>query len=207
VMVYGGAGDAWEAFGSVRDLDSVLVPGRVYEMDVPLAPPAGGLPVPAGARLGLMVVPVMHQNDAADLEVLVGGATGSRAAWTEAPLAPGSASWTRGSAAGEVVGSAYAGDAAPESTSRTTRVAVPPRAGGLLAWMNVTAHEGIPDVDLQVVAPDGTVVAASGTPTPREMVRLSAENLDPAGGEYALVVTSYGSARASYSLEWAIGTS
>lgn len=204
VMVYGGSGESWLSFGSRRDLDSVLVPGRVYEIDVALAPPVGGLAVPAGETLGLMVVPVMHQNEAADVEVLVGGAAGSHANWTEAPLAAPVGAAAPGRADGEVVGSAYAGEQAPPSTRHRTAVDVPAGATGLLVWMNVTQHQGVPDVDLEVVSPDGEAVASSGTPTPREFARLLSPNLAGRAGEWTIVVTSYGSARATFALEWQV---
>src|SRR5438552_431402 len=108
-----------------------------------------------------------------------------------------------GHAEGDVTGSAYAGDAAPP----TVRFAAPvhlnatPRA--LLAWMNATDHEGIPDVDLELRAPNGTVLAFSGTPTPREMIRLGPENLaNVTAGDLSIAAISYGSARAHVTIEW-----
>lgn len=202
LMVYGGSGEAWMAIGTVQT-PPVLVPGQAYPLEVEVAGPEGGLWVPAGVAFGLKVVPVMTQDPQRDVEILVGGPDASRATWRETPVAPALPPLVAGEAAGEVVGSAYAGAAAPPTTSHRTPVRLS-EGGALLAWMNTTASEGIPDVDLSLLAPDGSVVASSGTPTPREALRVAAPNL-PGEGEYALVVTSYGSARAAFTLEWRAG--
>lgn len=203
VMIYGGSGEAWMGFGNATT-PPVLAPGTVYSFDVPVAPPAGGLFVPAGERFGLKVVPVMHQNDVADVEILVGGEQGSRAAWTTRPLdLPRAANATTGADSGELRGSNYAGPAAPDTVRHRVAVQVNDTPVQLLAWMNTTEHQGIPDIDLSIVGPEGDELAFSGTPTPREMLRLAAPNLQ-GPGNYTLVATSYGSARAVVSIEWAV---
>lgn len=199
IMVYGGGGDSWLGYNSTQT-PSVLVPGEVHAFEFPLDLPEGGLWVPAGESVGVKVVPVMFQEDGNDVQVLV-GPDGSRVEWTQralgsAPRPPGFTTTT-----GELQGSAYAGEAAPESTSHRTPVELGPGTQALVAWMNVTAHQGIPDVDLALEAPDGSVVAFSGTPTPRESILLAAPALTKTG-TYQLVVTSYGSANAAFSLTW-----
>lgn len=204
VMIYAGAGGAFMGFASAK-FASVLVPGEIYEVPLELTAPAGGLFVPAGERLSFKVVPVMHQNDAADVEILVGGDAASTVAWQETRAAPvGELTLTHGDATGEATGSAYAGDAAPESVRHLTVVptATPPRA--FLVWMNTTSHTGVPDIDLSLEGPDGAEIAFSGTPTPREFLRLGPANLVEAG-EYTIIVTSYGSARATFTVEWLVG--
>lgn len=203
VMVYGGSGGSWIAFASQQSVAPVLVPGTVYAVDLALAVPEGGLVVPRGEKLGLKVVPVMHQNEAADIEVLV-GPEGSTATWTAAAVALPALDLAGESYDGEVAGSAYAGDAAPPSTRHRAVATVPATKSALLVWMNTTGNEGIPDIDLSIVGPDGVEVASSGTPTPREFVRLMAPNLREAG-EYTIVVASYGSARASFHVDWLAG--
>ena len=202
IMVYGGAGGAWMGFNSTNEL-TALVPGQLYRWKADLVLPEGGLWLPAGERLGVKVVPVMLQSDAADVLVLVGQEDGSRVSWTEArgvevPTAKGEG------AQGEVVGSAYAGQAAPPTTSHVTKVSLEGAPRAFLVWMNVTGSQGVPDIDLAVRGPDGADVTSSGTPTPKEFIRLGPDNLR-GPGEYEVVVTSYGSARATFTLEWATG--
>lgn len=204
VLVYGGSGDAWMALGNAST-PPVLAPGQDYAFDIKLAAPAGGLWLPAGESFGLKVVVVMHQNDAADVQVMLGGPDPSGARWTErsgAATFPSDA--TEGKDAGDVAGSAYAGAATPESARHRTPVAMHSPARGLVAWMNTTDHDGVPDLDLSFAGRDGKDIAYAGTPTPREMLRLGPANL-AATGPYALVVTSYGSAKASFTLEWRAG--
>lgn len=203
VMVYGGAGGSWIGFGSVQT-QSVLLPGEIHELEVDLEAPEGGLWVPAGSSLGIKVVPVMHQNDAADIEILVGGEAASQATWEERVTTALAPALVSGTDAGEVVGSAYAGDATPESAHHRVEINYQGEPQVLLAWMNVTSNEGIPDIDLGLTGPDGEPIAFSGTPTPREFIRLRAENL--AGpGVYTLTATSYGSARAQVEMQWLVG--
>lgn len=203
IMVYAGAGGAWMGFNSTK-FASVLVPGQVYEITMALAVPEGGLVIPRGERLGFKVVPVMHQNDAADVEILVGGEQATVVTFTATPTTLPAPALSAGSDAGEATGSAYAGDAAPPTVSHVTSVPTTAVPQAFLVWMNVTDHAGIPDIDLALLAPDGTQLAFGGTPTPREFIRLSAPNLRDAG-EYSIVVTSYGSARATFSIEWLVG--
>ena len=204
VMIYAGAGGAFMGFASAK-FASVLVPGEVYEVPLALTTPAGGLFIPAGERLSFKVVPVMHQNDAADVEILVGGDAASTVAWLETPAtSPEDLTLTHGDAAGEATGSAYAGDAAPESVRHLTVVPTTSAPRAFLVWMNTTDHTGVPDIDLSLEGPDGAEIAFSGTPTPREFLRLGAANLHEAG-DYTIVVTSYGSARATFTVEWLVG--
>lgn len=202
VMVYGGSGGAWMGYGNATT-PSVLVPGQVYKLEVAVAVPVGGMWVPRGGSFGLKVVPVMMQESAADVEILVGGET-SRAAWTERGTTGLDEELTPGSEKGETTGSAYAGPAAPASVSHAAKVTLDDEPKAIVAWLNTTAHQGIPDIDLAVHAPDGTTLAFSGTPTPKEFIRLHADNLR-GPGEYRIVGTSYGSARSSFTLEWRAG--
>ena len=202
LMLYVASGGAWMGFNSTQEL-TVLVPGQSYRWKVDVLLPQGGLWLPSGERLGLKVVPVMMQNDAADVLIHVGQEDGSRLWWTEAPgvdvaTVPGEG------AQGEVAGSAYAGEAAPSTTRHRTPVALAGTPRALLVWMNTTSAQGVPDIDLSVLGPDGEEIAFGGTPTPREFIRLGPDNLR-GPGEYVIVVTSYGSARATFTVEWATG--
>ena len=205
VLVYAGSGEAWMGVGNATT-PPVLAPGQEYRFEVPLAMPPGGLFVPAGERFGVKVVVVMHQNDAADVELRVGTPAGSRVEWTQRetqalpPLA-----WMTGRDEAQVAGSAYAGNASTGSERHQTPIRATAAPVLLLAWMNTTAHEGVPDLDLRVISPDGEQLAFSGTPTPREMLRLGPMNLR-GPGEYRVEVVSYGSARATASVEWALAT-
>lgn len=205
IMVYGGSGEAWMGFGSRTDFIA-FQPGQVYEVEVELSMPAGGLWLPPDEGFGLKVVPVMLQQDeSADIEILVGGKdTASRVAWTFEELDVPPANPTRGDATGEVTGTIYAGPAAPPTTSHRTPLALGEDVEWVVAWMNTTDNVGIPDIDLSIVAPNGTAIATSGTPTPQEAIRVSRENLAGAG-DYGLVVTTAGSPRAAFRLEWAVG--
>lgn len=205
LLVYAGSGDAFMGLGTTA-APTVLTPGTIYVFDVAITPPTGGLWVPAGEPLGVKVVPVMHQNDAADVEILTGGgADASMLRWTQRPASEAVATTLGGKDAGDVEGSAYAGAGTPPTAKHTTLVkldALLPRI--LLAWMNTTDHQGIPDLDFGVLAPNGTQIAYAGTPTPKEALRLGPENL-VGPGTYALVVTDYGSAKASFTVEWRAG--
>lgn len=203
IMVYGGSGGSWIAFGTAV-LPPVLAPGERQALDVQVLPPGGGLRVPAGESFGLKVVPVMQQNDAADLQVEVGGEDGTRVAWRVRPVAPVDVTLTSDAVEGATRGSAYAGAAAPPETRHVTPIPLETAPSLLLAWMNVTSHTGVPDLDLALLGPEGDEVAFSGTPTPREFLRLGPENLH-GPGEYQLVVTSYGSAEATFRVEWQVG--
>ena len=206
VLPYAGSGGAWMAVGNATT-PTVLVPGTTYEFNMTLAGPAGGMWIPTGERLGAKIAVVMHQNDITDVELLLGGATPSGLYWTEKAGADAPTTFERGRAEGDVLGSAYAGSAAPDSVRFAAPVHANATPRALLAWMNATDHQGIPDVDLELRGPNGTVLAFSGTPTPREMIRLGAEDLAAAGaGDYSVAAISYGSARAHVTLEWAIAT-
>jgi hypothetical protein len=205
IMVYAGNGPSWIGFGSRSDYDA-FVPGRTYEIAVPVALPAGGLWISPDAPLGIKVVPVMMQQDQADIEILVGGPEASRVDATAQPLAVARGAQTRGSGEGEVTGTIYAGAAAPATTSARVPIRIPANATYVLAWMNTTSNQGVPDLDLGIEAPNGTALATSGTPTPREALRLSAANL-VGEGDYRLVVTTAGSPHATWRVEWTIGTS
>lgn len=205
IMVYAGSGDAWMGYGDRRDL-SAFQPGQIYEVEVEIAFPEGGMWIPAAEGFGIKVVPVMLQQDErADVQILLGGERGSRVAWTVAPLDVPASTPVRGSDAGEVIGTVYAGPAAPPTTSASFPFEVPDGAAYVVAWMNTTENVGVPDIDLSIAAPGGDVIATSGTPTPREAVRIAGPNL-PSGGDYSLIVTTAGSPRASFKLEWIVGT-
>lgn len=204
IMVYAGAGEAWMTINTTQT-PPVLVPGETYSYELPIPSPPGGLWLPAGEPFGLKVVPVMHQNDQADVEILVGTTDGSRATWTERavePIAVGR--HADGSATGDLAGSEYAGAAAPPTARHREVVEVAQANATLLVWMNTTASQGVPDLDLEIVSPDGESVVFVGTPTPHEHARLAPFNLAGAGA-YTVVVHNYGSARASFSLEWVVG--
>lgn len=204
IMVYGGSGDAWMGFGSRGDLHAIA-PGEVVEVEVELTMPEGGLWLAPDVGFGLKIVPVMlQQNDTADVEILVGGDSGSRVRWTAEPMAVAEAQGEPGEAEGEVVGTIYAGPAAPPTTSARIPLSVPPDAVWLVVWMNTTASAGVPDVDLGIEGPDGALLATAGTPTPREAIRLAGTSL-PGPGEYQLVVTTAGAPRAQFKLEWQLG--
>ena len=204
IMVYGGSGDAWMGFGDRRDV-TALRPGQVVELEVELEFPAGGLWVPAAEGFGLKVVPVMMQQDEnADIRILLGGERASQVRWTVQALRLPSSTPVVGSGQGEVVGTIYAGPAAPRTTSARVALDVPEGSAYVVAWMNTSESVGIPDLDLAIVGPDGETIATSGTPTPREAVRIAGPNLR-GGGEYSLVVTTAGAPRASFRVEWVVG--
>lgn len=203
LMAYGGSGDAWVAFNRTN-LGALLAPGETRRATLDLALPGGGLWVPAGEPLGVKLVPVMTQGDANDIEFLV-GPDGSALRWSEAdaPFVV-HAPTARDTTSGATTGSAYAGDAAPSTTFSRVAIELPTHPAWLVAWMNVTSDQGVPDVDLFLEDAQGNQLAGSGTPTPREMLRLGPESL-PADGKAVLVVASYGSAHATYDLAWVTG--
>lgn len=202
IMVYGGGGESWIGFASTSDETVFLPTDGAKTLVFELAPPEGGLWVPAGESLGVKVVPVMlQQDDVADLEVLL-GAEASRVEWSQHPLASAPRPDAIERTEGEVVGSAYSPVAAPTTSARVP-VNVPAGAA-LVAWMNTTDHQGIPDIDFSLEPRGGgEAIAFSGTPTPREHLKLHPGNVPP--GDYDLVVTSYGSARATFVVEHAVG--
>lgn len=203
VMAYAGSGDAWIGYASAAT-DRVLLPARVYKLDFALEMPRGGLWVPAGETLGVKVVPVLTQGEPNDFEILLGPDSPSALTWQERGVVVEARELRSGRENGEVAGSAYAGPAAPPGTSHSTPISLGGAPTRILAWMNTTDHSGIPDLDFSLVGPDGEVVASAGTPTPREAIRVATPNgLEK--GEHRLVVTSYGSARASFTVEWLAG--
>ena len=205
IMVYGGSGDAWMGYGERRD-HTAFQPDQIYEVEVEIGLPQGGLWLPAAEGFGLKVVPVMLQQDEhADVEILLGGEHASRVEWVLAPLELPASTPARGTADGEVVGTIYAGPAAPPTTSDSTPIEVPAGAAYVVAWMNTTTSVGVPDIDLSIAGPGGEIIATSGTPTPREAIRIAGPNL-LGGGDYALIVTTAGSPRATYRVEWIVGS-
>jgi hypothetical protein len=207
IMVYGGSGEAWMGFGSRTDL-LAFQPDQVYKVEVELTMPVGGLWLPPAEGFGLKIVPVMlQQDDRADIEILLGGNdTASQVAWTFEELELPEATPERGETTGDVTGTIYVGPAAPPTTSQRTPLPLGDDTAWVVAWMNTTENVGIPDIDLSIVSPNGTTLATSGTPTPQEAIRVSQENLAGAG-EYGLVVTTAGSPRASFKIEWFVGRS
>lgn len=204
LMAYAGSGGAWMGYGNAT-LGPALAPNEEKVVDIAIGVPAGGLWIPAGESLGLKLVPVMTQSSANDLEFLVGGETGSALRWVERAAPHRAGPPSQGNVEnGETTGSAYAGSAAPASTFQRFDVTLRERPGWLVAWMNVTDAQGIPDVDLFVEDAQGKTVGFSGTPTPHETVRFAPENL-PADGRVTLVVASYGSAHATFNLAWKAG--
>lgn len=204
VMVYSGSDDAWMSINTTPT-PPILLPGQTYRYTLPIPQPTGGTWIPAGGAFGLKVVPVMHQNDAADVQVIVGGEQGSTVTWTQRAVPPlPTLTLSAGKDAAELAGSEYAGQAAPASARHRTAAPMDGTPRLLVAWLNTTETQGIPDLDLEVQGPDGTQLVFAGTPTPREMVRLREFNL-PAPGEYGLIGHNYGSARAKYTIEWATG--
>jgi hypothetical protein len=203
LLAYGGSGDAWMALGNAS-APPVLAPGQVYVFDLDLTPPTGGLWIPSGQPLGVKVVPVMHQNDAADVEIVLGGSDPTALRWSERAAPDAIPATLRGADDGTVEGSAYAGAATPPTASHRTVVALDRPPSTLAAWLNTTQHAGIPDLDLAVVAPDGRQIAYSGTPLPDEALLLGPSNL-VGPGRYGLDVIDYGSAAASFTVEWRAG--
>lgn len=198
IMVYAGSGPAWMGYGERRDTDA-FVPGQTYRVDVTVALPPGGLWISPDAPLGLKIVPVMLQQDQSELEIVV-GPHASIATLHALPAPPPRGAPVHAEAEGEVTGTMYAGAAAPATTSQRFPVELPANAT-LLAWMNTTVNQGVPDLDLALEGPSGKVIAGSGTPTPREALRLRPENLEGAG-TYQLVVTTAGSPHATFHLDW-----
>lgn len=202
VMVYAGSDDAWMGYGELRAM-SAFTPGEVYEIGFEIALPRGGLWLAPDGRLGLKVVPVMTQQEQANVEVLLGPETPSGARLRIEPLEVARGSEVSGDGGGQVVGTMYAQQAAPPTTRHATPIDLPPGASYLVAWMNTTESVGVPDLDLSLVDADGKDVAGSGTPTPREAIRVPAAAL--AGEDASLVVTTAGAPRATFRLEWRIG--
>lgn len=204
VMVYAGSGDAWMTINTTAT-PPVLLPGQEYRYLLAIPSPKGGAWVPAGEAFGLKVVPVMHQNEQADVEILVGPEK-SYASWTETPVAPPIVrDWTEGKDAGSITGSEYAGPAAPPTARHRTALEVNVEQPTLLAWMNTTSNDGVPDLDFELISPSGQSLVFAGTPTPREMLRLAPFNLE-GPGTYTLVTHNYGSAQASFTVEWLLAS-
>lgn len=208
LLVYAGAGDAWMGYGSRGGSapnvpgSNPYVPGTTYKIEIEVALPEGGLWVSPEAPLGLKVVPVVVQQDGSHLEILVGGDEASAIQIASTRIDVSRSGETRGNADGEVTGTMYAGPAAPDTTSQRIPLSIPPGASYLLAWMNTTESQGVPDLDLSLAAPDGTILASSGTPTPREVLRVAPLT----AGDHELVVTTAGSPQARFRVEWTLGT-
>jgi len=206
LMVYAGVNDAWMGYGSA-DLPAASTDfegDRQVDLDLPI----GGLWLPAGATFGIKVVPVMVNDDNGDIFVVTGPEASRVSIGTSRAFDVPVTSVAHLDAAGTTTGSAYSGDTGKDAgASSYHAIVLDATATTLTVWMNTTSADGLPDLDLALIAADGTQVASAGTPTPQEslVLRIAADAIPP--GDYDLVVTSYGAARASYSLAWLIASS
>ncbi len=174
--------------------------GEVREILIRVEAPAGGLALRAGDQLSLIVFPVQSQDDAADattLDLLMNASstdarvvleTGS---WASTPVTRAESGWWTG----RLVGSAYAGEGLARGTHPFT---IPPGTAELSVGLTVEDGAPFADLDLAVIAPDGTVFS-SGTPYRVEGVRLLAPNLAGVGiGEWQVRVAAYGAVVSTY---------
>ncbi|HLE96809.1 MAG TPA: hypothetical protein VI997_05510 [Candidatus Thermoplasmatota archaeon] len=182
----------------------VVPPGDVRELVFDLGMPRGGLVLPAGEGLELLVTPVQTQDDAADAIHYLVNATDrpSRVVLQVEPVVlAAEGSVESDTSNGRVAGSAYVLGAREGATAALFDVPVPADATRVEVVMEVGQKAGIPDVDVTLLDEDGEEVASSVTPYGREAVRLLAPNLDGLHGTTLTArVVNYGSAYAEFRL-------
>lgn len=194
-VVYLGTEAAPMAWASVAGPD-IVQEGEIVEAEAPLTLPEGGLVLPAGAMPVVKIAPVQAQQEqGARLEVLVNAtSTPSRVELTTEPIElVETTEQPVLDEEGQLAGSAYALGQTEGASSMSFPVEVPATAVGLTASLERTTGVGIADIDLEVQAPDGTIIAQSVTPEDDEGLALYAPNLAVGGpGTWTLVVTNYG---------------
>jgi len=202
-VVYFGTEASPAAWASVSGPD-VVQEGEVVEASATLNVPEGGLFLPADADPVVKLAPVQGQGSAEDtrLEFLVNGTdTPSRVTFDgDRANASDTQRETVVDATGVLAGSAYA-VTLEGASAQSFPVTVDEETAGLDARLERQTGAGIADIDLQLLGPDGDVVAQSVTPEDDEGLTLRQANVDAIGtGEWTLRAVNYGNAAVQFSL-------
>lgn len=199
-MAYLGAAGFLQAQESLPPL-GVVAPGAVHELVFDLGLPEGGLVVPAGEDLELLLTPVQTNDDRAHaIDFLVDAVeTPSRIELDVEPFPlPRAETAAEASFDGRLAGTAYA--PAPQPTQTADHAfEVPAGTVRVEVTMEVLSNVGFPDVDLAVLEGE-TELASSVTPYGVEAVRLYPAALRNVTLPTTLVarVAEYGSTTAEY---------
>lgn len=202
-VVYLGTEQAPMAWASLEGPD-VVTSEDVVEISGRLSLPEGGLVLPAGVEPVVKIAPVQGQVDEADeLVILVNGTeTPSRAVLQGQRITlPNHENETVLDETGLLASSAYVTGPMEGTTAANHTIDVPAGAAGLTASLERVQGAGVADIDLEVIGPDGQVVARSVTPEDDEGIALYGPNVDAIGsGTWTLRVVNYGNVAVQYQL-------
>jgi hypothetical protein len=181
---------------------NVKTAGDPVRITASLPTPPGGMVLEEGSHPVVILAPVQAQDDRGPrLEFLV-NATGYDArveAEAQPVHLPDYNTTTRERFTGTLAGSAYAADGATAAATHPLDVT---GSTGRIDLQLGSAGAGVRDIDLQVLGPDGDLVAQSVTPHPTEGVVLHEPTLDEVGpGEWTVRVVNYGHAAVDYAVE------
>lgn len=203
-VVYLGTEQAPMAWASLQGPD-VVRSGDVVRVTGELSLPRGGLVLPAGVDPVVKIAPVQGQGEEEnELVILVDSTeTPSRAVLEGERIVLSPVRSERMlDTSGILAGSAYATGPQEDTTADSHEVEVPPDARGLTASLQRVQGAGVADIDLEVLGPDGEVVARSVTPEDDEGVALYRPNVEAIGtGTWTLRVVNYGNVAVEYELQ------
>lgn len=211
-VVYFGTTDSVLSVVSPTNLKPVVADFSVITADdavlvhAEFAVPPGGITVPAGAGLRVVTAPVMMESDAADLEVLYGSADfPSGVAFSYHNSSELVSTWTdRHEHSGDHVlaaGTFLHGVEVEDTNIYVETVEITQSHRALLVDLDFTGSTPFPDMDLYVLAPDGSEVALSVTPGADEAVHLYSANLAAVGpGTWSIKVINYVTVQAAFTL-------
>ncbi len=202
-VVYLGTEQAPMGWASLQGPD-VVQQGDQVEITGELSLPAGGLVYRTGDAPVVKIAPVQAQGDEGSrLIILVDGAEApSRVDMDVEPVTlPG---WTPGTPIqhdGTLAGSAYATGPQEGTTAASFPVDLRPGHAGIIVDLERATGAGIADIDLELIGPDGVVVARSVTPEDDEGLALFAPNVEAIGhGTWTLRVVNYGNVAVQFEL-------
>lgn len=187
---------------------SVIMRGQPVLVRAEFAVPPGGITIPSGSGLRVVTAPVMMENDATDLYVLYGSPDyPSRVSFTKSNTNDDPAFHVVDDERSEdhvlTAGTFLHGTEIDDTTIYTESVEVTDNHTGFLVDLDFTGATPFPDMDLYVLAPDGSEVALSVTPGADESVHLYRRNLEAVGpGTWSIKVVNYVTVNAEFTLSW-----
>ncbi|HVL48249.1 MAG TPA: hypothetical protein VM889_06815 [Candidatus Thermoplasmatota archaeon] len=208
-IAYLGTVGILNADGSAQG-SAAMRPGDVVETKSDLKLPKGGLLLERDLALQVMLSVVLTQAGARgdgsdDVVFLVNSTrTPSRVEFDAilVPDLPAPGEPEAGKLDDRLAGSAYAG-AREGASQKSHPLAIPPGTARVFVLLKRDQAAGFGDLDLAIVDANGTEVARGVTPFGVERVLLHPHQLG-AGGAWKMVVSNYGSATSTYSLEWRV---
>lgn len=203
-VVYFGTEKAPMAWASVDGPD-VVTDSQIVHAEAELSLPEGGIVLPAGVKPVVKLAPVQGQGSQENTRLVF--LVNSTATPSSATIDAQEISVDEGEdqrvidTTGTLAGSAYALGAEETTTADVHELEVTSEHVGLLAELQRLEGAGIADIDLELLDPDGQVVARSVTPEADEGLALYQPNVDAIGeGTWTLRVVNYGNAAVTYEL-------